>query len=292
MAARGDNTTPSRADDNDDTPSATRPLAPTRAKFGRRTVARWRFPYLRNLPPSRPARARAFGSGPACAQPRSVTGEAWTWRCSDPTPATAMPPPLSAPGQVRTRKGSLHGGVFDEGIYTAGFTLPAWASTRRRLARGRDARRRRWRRPWGGGTDSERQGRGRAAGARGTPEANGRPDHEGRAGGPRRGGRTDGPADGRAATRDEGRRTDGGRTGGRWTSVRTSGRTSAGDSKGKPTLALFSMRGRHTRGRRWRSRKLGGRGGRSARWRRTHRRGRGRRRARLRRNMYGKGWTR
>ena len=138
MAARGDNTTPSRADDDDDTPSATRPRAPTRAIFGRRTVARWKFPYLRNLPPSwsRPARARAFGSGPACAQPRSVTGEAWTWRCSDPTPATAMPPPLSAPGQVRTRKGSLHGGVFDEGIYTAGFTLPAWASTRRRLARG------------------------------------------------------------------------------------------------------------------------------------------------------------
>ena len=55
-------------------------------------------------------------------------------------------------------------------------------------------------------------------------------------------GRTDGPADGRATTRDEGRWTDDGRAGGRWTSVRAGGRTSAGDSNGEPTLALFPMR--------------------------------------------------
>ena len=124
MAARGDNTTPSRADDDDDTPSATRPRAPTRAKFGRRTAAHWRFPYLRNLPPSRPARARAFGSGPACAQPRSVTGEAWTWRCSDPTPATAMPPPSPRPARSAHaraarrgfRRGHLHGRLYVAGV--------------------------------------------------------------------------------------------------------------------------------------------------------------------------------
>ena len=132
MAARGDNTTPSRADDHDDTPSATRPRAPTRAKFGRRTAAHWRFPYLRNLPPSRPARARAFGSGPACAQPRSVTGEAWTWRCSDPTPATAMPPPplRARPGphtqglaaRRGLRRGHLHGRLYVAGV---GIDTPA-----------------------------------------------------------------------------------------------------------------------------------------------------------------------
>ena len=60
-----------------------------------------------------------------------MTGGARTWRCSDPTPATATPPPLPSPGQVRTRKSTrLHGGVFDEGIISFGERAGAQADGR------------------------------------------------------------------------------------------------------------------------------------------------------------------
>ena len=217
MAARGDNTTPSRADDNDDTPFATRPRAPTRAKFGRRTAAHWRFPYLRNLPPSRPARARAFGSGPACAQPRSVTGEAWTWRCSDPTPATAMPPPSPRPARSAHARARCTAGSS-----TRASTRPALRCRRghRRAGGSREA----GTRADGGGdgrgavgpTPSGRDAaaqRGREAlrrrtGARTMKDAQADRDAAGE--------RTGRPTDGRLhATRDGGRTADGRADGGR-----------------------------------------------------------------------------
>ena len=72
------------------------PDPPIRTNFGGGTVARWNFHICANLPPFRPARAWVLASGPARARPCSVAGKARTWRCIDPTPATA-PPPLARP---------------------------------------------------------------------------------------------------------------------------------------------------------------------------------------------------